>query len=319
MDSAKVLVTGASGYLGSSLSRAFRKAGFPTYGLTRDHGAARLLERDEINPVVADVRDREALREARDIGFDVIVSNTEDYGDPEGHYQAIRDMLEILTANRSGSERRKPLVMFTSGSKDYGNMDEVAGDPNLRPHTERSPVEPHPFAAARARFAQALLDAPSPDYDITVLRPALMYGHAAGLFGLLFEHAAASEDTISLKARPRTVMHGVHVDDSAAAYVLLAKLADRSMIASKSFNIANAEFETTQDIAAALAAAYGKGLRFGEPDDDYSGFSAHLLANTSQWVDSTRIRQVAGWTDVMPGLAEGMPEYRRAYEASKLN
>jgi nucleoside-diphosphate-sugar epimerase len=317
MDEQKVLVTGASGFVGSAIARAFRSAGWATYGLIQYAEAADALEQAEIIPLVADISDLTQLRDVREIGFDIIVSNTEDRADPAGHLAYVGAMLNYLTESRGAGQAKRPLVLFTSGSKDYGNMDEVHGDAALRPHTEESPIQPHPFAAARAAFAQALLVKESAPYDVVVLRPALVYGRSAGLYGLLFDLAQKSPTTIVFQARPNTIMHSVHVDDCAAAYVALATYPDRAKLVGQTFNIANAQYETTEQVATALAKVYGKQLAFTKPAEAITGFDAHLLADTSQWLSSQKVRALTGWTERMPTLSAGMAAYRLAYEAYK--
>ena len=50
--STKVLVVGASGYIGDGVARAFRRAGYRVYGLTRDSSKADYFIQNEIIPVI---------------------------------------------------------------------------------------------------------------------------------------------------------------------------------------------------------------------------------------------------------------------------
>lgn len=313
----KVLVTGAAGFLGEAIAKAFRGAGWKTYGMVRDPMAAERLSRAEIVPLIADVLDLSQFTAAREERFDVIVSTTEDRTDPEKHYAGVRQMLNHLTRSEAGANARRPLVMFTSGSKDYGDMAEGDGDAGLRPHTEESPIAPHPFAAARALISQSLLQQGGEGYDVTVVRPALLHGRASGLLRILFEFAAESRVALVLNARPNAIMHSVHVGDCAAAYVALAEHPARANIIGQAFNVAPAEYETSEQTASALAESYGLRLEFAEPIFAPATFDAHLLANTSQWVGSSKIRELTGWSESMPSFCAGISEYRMAYEASK--
>ena len=47
-----VLVTGANGYVGNAVAKAFARAGWRTYGLVRREGAVGDLARSEIQPHV---------------------------------------------------------------------------------------------------------------------------------------------------------------------------------------------------------------------------------------------------------------------------
>jgi nucleoside-diphosphate-sugar epimerase len=47
-----VLVVGAAGYIGDGVARAFRRAGYLTYGVIRDEKQREHLVRNEIIPVI---------------------------------------------------------------------------------------------------------------------------------------------------------------------------------------------------------------------------------------------------------------------------
>jgi NAD(P)-dependent dehydrogenase (short-subunit alcohol dehydrogenase family) len=133
-----VLVTGANGYVGNAVAKAFARAGWRTYGLVRREGAVGDLARSEIQPLVG-LSDGDVLDGLGDVTFDVVVSNTEDRTDPSGHLAAVRLMLDKAVA-RSEAAGRRPLVIFSSGCKDYGAMKQKHGDPALTPHTEKRPA-----------------------------------------------------------------------------------------------------------------------------------------------------------------------------------
>ena len=50
-----VLVTGANGYVGNAVAKAFSRAGWRTYGLVRREGAVGDLARSEIQPLVGPI------------------------------------------------------------------------------------------------------------------------------------------------------------------------------------------------------------------------------------------------------------------------
>ena len=56
-DRRKVLVTGANGYIGNAVARAFCAAGWKTFGLIRKREGAADLARHEIHPVVGSPTD----------------------------------------------------------------------------------------------------------------------------------------------------------------------------------------------------------------------------------------------------------------------
>ena len=313
-----VLVTGANGYVGNAVARAFTRAGWRTYGLVRREGAVGDLARKEIQPLVGP-SDAGLLDDLGDVTFDVLVSNTEDRTDPFGHLAAVRLMLD-KAVSRSEAAGHRPLVIFSSGCKDYGAMTQKHGDPALAPHTEASPLAPSAGSAvvgSRCAFGARLLDKTETPYDAVVLRPTVVYGLSSSLYGALFDLAARSRDVLTIVGDPDAVMHSCHVDDCADAYVALAGHPDRRAIANQAYNISNQRYETAREIGEALARSYGLDLTFEVPDRDFKYGDVNWLFNYWQWVSSDKIRAATGWHERRATFADGIDQYRLAYEASR--
>lgn len=312
-----VLVTGANGYVGSAVARAFCDAGWRTFGLIRRGGGADDLARGEIRPIVGTPADPSFLTDIEEEPFDAVVSNTEDRSDPAGHLEKVRSLLEEV-GGRAARDGIRPLVLFTSGCKDYGKMEEKHGDPGLRPHTELSPLAPPAPLEPRSSFGASLLAQANASYDATVLRPTIVYGHSSSMYGALFALAAKSAGVLRMVGDPDAVMHSVHVDDCARAYVALAEHDARDEVAGNAFNVANARYETAREIGEALARSYELRLEFASAEgEDTSMLSVHGLANFWQWVGSDKLRGIAGWRERKPSFVDGMDQYRLAYEADE--
>ena len=309
-----VLVTGANGYIGNAVAKAFARAGWRTYGLVRREDATGDLARSEIQPVVG-TADVATLNGVGDVTFDVVVSNTEDRTDPSGHLAAVRMMLDEAVV-RSKAAGRRPLVMFSSGCKDYGAMARKHGDPALAPHTEEDPLAPSDFLIPRCAFGARLLDKAETPFDAVVLRPTIVYGLSSSYYGALFDLAAKSRDVLTIVGDPDAVMHSCHVDDCADAYVALAEHPDRNAIANEAYNISNQHYETAREIGEALARSYGLDLAFEAPGHEYANGDVNRLFNFWQWVGSDKIRAVTGWHEKRAAFADGIDQYRAAFEAN---
>lgn len=194
-------------------------------------------------------------------------------------------------------------------------MAENDGDQGLAPHTETSPINPPDFLVARAVFGQTLLEKSHEFYDVTVLRPTNVYGHTSSQYGLLFDLAAESETVLRIFGQLNAIMHALHVDDCGEAYIMLAEHW-RDAVAGEAFNISNARYDTARGIGEAVARSYGLALEFEPAPADLSLWSAHGLANFSQWVSSEKLRALTGWRERRPTFPEGVEEYRLAYEAA---
>ncbi|KAI1855994.1 hypothetical protein JX265_011891 [Neoarthrinium moseri] len=320
-----VLVTGANGYIGSAVCRAFVRAGWQVFGLVRRLDAAGGLEADEITPIVGSLSDLSFLDSLFDHTktFEVIVGCTEppDYA---SHFHEAMAMFRRV-AEVSNSSHVRPLVLWTSGCKDYGTT-AVDGDPDLGPHTEVSPLNTPAVLSARATYSLKVLEQ-TDLFDATVLRPTNVFGYSSSYYGVIFEYAAkvVANGAKSLRIAdvdPRSIMHAMHVDDCAEAYVALAEHGDRAAVFGQCFNISASEYETAEAVAEALAREYGlsSGAEFvaGSENSGNPSMAPALLPllGFSQWVGSDKIRDVTGWTDRRPLFSQNLSVYRRSYEAA---
>jgi len=311
-----VLVTGANGYIGNAVAKAFSHAGWKVYGQVRRQEVAGELAQHEIFPLIGSPEDLSFLAQANNVAFDVLVACTESAQDPAGHLAKVRTMMDTVVAQSEAAGVR-PLVMFSSGCKDYGAMSEKEGDTGLKPHTEESPLNPPAVLIPRCELGTNLLDKRKTPYDAIVLRPTIVYGYSSSYYGALFDFAAGSKEVLRLEADPAAVMHSCHVDDCAEAYVLLAGHPDRSQVVNQAFNISGEHYETAREIGEALARSYGIELEFTAPEGPAEHYfnSVHGLANFSQWVGSDKIRNLLGWKTRRASFVQGLEQYRLAYEA----
>lgn len=218
----------------------------------------------------------------------------------------------------------RTLVLFSSGCKDYG-MTGKHGDANLAPHTESSPLNAVPFLQARTKSAAGLLeDAKNGNlpFDVVVLRPTNVYGYSSSFYGYFFAWAdKAKKDgnkALRVAADPNTIMHSVHVDDCAQAYVSLAEHSIRDEIKSQAFNISNARYETLREVCEALAKSYGLSLEYEKPRpyEDMVLGTIEAIIQYSQWVSSDKIRRLTGWKEQRAYFTAGIAQYRMSFEAA---
>ena len=315
-----VLVTGANGYIGNVVARAFVRAGWITYGLVRKAEARTALNAKEIISVLGSASDKEfveKLASQTKIGpFDVIVSCTEQILDYVPHYNDTVALLRNI-AKSSNDQGTRPLVIFTSGCKDYGTTG-LHGSEGLSPHTEESPLNPPQFAIDRAAHAIKIFNH-TDLFDAVVVRPTIVYGRSSSFYGPIFDVAAkaAEKGTLAISADPNSIMHGTHVDDCAEAYVAIAE-ANRDLVKGQCYNISSHRYETLTEVARDLAVLYGirSPIRF-VPEPKKSGIDVvQMLFGFSQWASSEKLRQDVGWKYRRLLFSEGLRTYKKAYEAA---
>lgn len=346
-----VFVTGANGYIGSAVCRAFARAGWRVYGLIRRPSSAPALALAEVTPVLGDLDSDLAWVDdllAREPRLDVLVNCVESFPDYDALYERVINVLLRLARGgaadsntKQAASAKKPLLLWTSGCKDYGlgGLDGV----DVVPHTEETPLNPpaEPIRQ-RAETSQRIFEH-AELLDAVLLRPTSVYGYSSSYYAALMDYAREqSEQNKSRSGEtrenvlrfpgvdPRVPMHAMHVDDCAESYVALAEHADRAAVAGQVFNQSGYRYETGREVGEALARAYGftGGASFatvgsdGElvPETEPHDWFPNIVGFTfkfPQWVASDKIRRLTGWTDRRALFTEDVETYRRSYEAEK--
>ena len=247
----------------------------------------------------------------------MIISCTEQILDYVPHFEDTVALLRNLAKGSQDQGGVRPLVMFTSGCKDYGTTG-LHGSEGLAPHTEKSSLNPPPFAIGRASHAVQIFDH-TDFFDAVVLRPTTVYGLSSSFYGPIFDIAAkaAEKGVLELHADPNSIMHGTHVDDCADAYVAIAE-ADRDVVKGQCYNISSHRYETLDEVAQALVRDYDirDGVKY-LPAPAKSGIDVvQMLFGFSQWVGSEKVRRDVGWRDRRMLFSEAVHVYRKAYEAA---
>ncbi|KAF7594208.1 hypothetical protein BBP40_009912 [Aspergillus hancockii] len=319
-----VLVTGANGYIGNAVARAFVRAGWITYGLVRSKTAATSLAVEEIIPIIGsidDIASHERIRNDLPPTLDAIISTTENINDYIPHYSNTVQLLKSLST-ASTTNGVCPVVIFSSGCKDYGIGPHYDGDAGLVPHTEESPLNPPDLLAARSHYSLKIFDHKDV-FSPVVVRPTNVYGRSASYYRGFFEVAAecaSSKRPLLLPVSPSAICHALHVDDCGDAYVAIAAHPRREEVEGQVFNISSQRYETIDKIAKALLVEYGitAGLKYVDPESLAPAENPWppALIDFPQWTGSQKLRAVTGWRDVRPLFTEALHTYRIAYEAA---
>jgi nucleoside-diphosphate-sugar epimerase len=178
----KIFLTGATGYIGSSVLETFMRAGHDVTALVRDPGKAEVVARRGVHPVIGDL-DRPASYADAAERSDVIVHTALD-GSARGQKidrQAVDTFLAVAT-NRAAAGRPAAFV-YTSGVW-------VLGD-TTAPVAEDAPLRPTPLVAWRPEHERLVLEAGRTGTPRTaVVRPGIVYGGTRGIIADLLKDAA---------------------------------------------------------------------------------------------------------------------------------
>jgi nucleoside-diphosphate-sugar epimerase len=208
-----IFVTGSTGYIGSAVAAAFRRAGHRVFGLVRSSEKARALAQEEIVPVLGDLAAPESfLAVAR--GCDVFVHCASEYSSAT----VARDRAAIDTffaaAARCQCAAGTDLHVGRLGVRRHRR-------PNSRRRPRRSTLSiSRAGGSSMSRWSSRRRVA---SCGRIVLRPGCVYGGSGGLTVPWFASAVAGE--VEMVGDGSNCWSTVHVDDVAEAYVLAAERA----------------------------------------------------------------------------------------------
>jgi UDP-glucose 4-epimerase len=285
----RVLLTGASGFVGGYLAPAMVEAGHEVFAAVRDLGSYYALA--GVKPVKLDLSASPAsasLPEVEAIAHfaQANVSFPDDaltlYGVNTGSTLELLDL-----ARRTGAER----FLYASSASVYGFGEE--------PFTEIDPVSAHDFYAATKLHGEQLTGAYSRFFHTAVFRFVAPYGpgqRGRMIPGVIARVREGRPVTLNDGGRPR--MNPVYVGDAVEAVVAALEL-DRSVVV----NVAGDEVVGIQEIATLAGEALGR-----EPVFEDGGAAAGDLV-----ADTAHFHELFG-LDALVSPAEGI---RRMVEAEQ--
>ena len=230
----KILVTGATGFIGAAVARRLSQQGHQVLALSRSDAAAAKLRAAGLTPVAGDFANPASLA-APAAQVDAIVS-TASIGQVEGSPDAFaKDRDAVAAMTRALGDSGKPLI-FTSGSAIFGVFTKGEASSTIFDEDHPAPLPASVFAPPQAEVPPPFIGAfggamaPRAETETAVLRaggvrgivirPGLVYGHGGGydlpnLIALARKHGTAPH------LGAGAVRQGyVHIDDLVELYVL---------------------------------------------------------------------------------------------------
>ena len=289
----RILVIGATGYIGGSVAARLLSAGHEVVGLARSTEKAARLRELGVEPVTAGLAYLATIADAAK-GADAAINVAD--ADNSFVVHALLDALE-------GSQKR---FIHTSGSSVVA--DRACGEESAAIFNEDTPVEPLPERLLRVAVDRMLLASTQRGVQGVVIRPALVYGRGHGLnphslqipqlIGLARQHGVARH-----VGRGLNIWSHVFIDDLADLYLAALSQAPAGSL----FYAENGEASWKS-----MASAVGRMLGLGPRTEDWPveealaawGASAITSYGSNSRVRSLKARRMLGWDPKGPALLD---------------
>lgn len=311
----RVLVTGATGIVGSSLCQALLSRGASVVAFVLDDDpqsrfyTSRTYERcSVVRGDLAQISDCMRAINLHDcevvfhLGAQTIVGT------------ALRDPLECFESNIRGTynlleaaRRLQPLVkafVLASSDKAYG-------DSPVLPYTENMPLNGrHPYDVSKS-CADLVAATYHHSYGlpVTIARCGNIFGAGDLNWSRIVPgtiRSLARGERPVLRSDGGPTRDYIYVDDVVAAYISLAEASDRPDVVGEAFNFAPQSRVTVRDMVAAIARAMNVSA-------DPIVLNAATMEIRDQTLDATKARERLGWSaawSLQDGLRETVAWYR---------
>jgi nucleoside-diphosphate-sugar epimerase len=312
----KILVTGATGFIGGAVARKLSQQGHEVVALSRSGAAAAKLQAAGLTPIAGNFANPASLA-APAAQVDAVVS-TASIGQVEGTPESFakdRDAVAVMT--KALGESGKPLI-FTSGSAIFAVFTKGEASPTIFDEDHPVPLPASVFAPPEAEIPQPFIDAfgaamaPRAETETAVrkasgvrgiaIRPGLVYGEGKGydlpnLIALAKTHRAAPHLGVG------GVRQGyVHIDDLVELYVrALERAPAGTMLHAVTAEIA------LGDLAAAVSRLVGAGGRTEALSlmEMYTrGGAGGVSLSVNKRLASEKTRKVLDWTPTQHDILE---------------
>ncbi|PZF32010.1 NAD(P)-dependent oxidoreductase [Curtobacterium sp. MCPF17_051] len=323
----KVLVTGASGFLGQATAAAVRDAGHEVRTFQRRPSGV-----SGVQDVAGTMTDDAAIARAVD-GVEAVVhlaAKVSLAGDPADFARVnVEGTRSLLGAARAAGVGR--FVFVSSPSVAHTGSSLVGAD--------AGPAEPSrargDYARTKAAAELLALDADAPDFAVVAVRPHLVWGPGdTQLVGRIVERARAGR--LPLLDSGAALIDTLYVDNAATAMVAALEHVTDDGVHGNAYVVTNGEPRPVADLLAGICTASGVRppqwhvpavvaraagsvveavwrVRPGEDEPPMTRFLAEQLS-TAHWFDQRRTRRDLRWTPSV-SIDEGLERLAAATAA----
>ena len=302
MTGKRVLVTGATGFVGGAVTRALTRSGHQVTALVRDAGGPGARE---LAGAGVEVRAGDMLRPetytALVAGADAVVHAAQVRPGRRisaGQLAAMRHADQVMTgalaaACRAGGAR----LLYTSGAYVYGDH----GD---RWITESTPQNPVPLGAMHHAGAALVREHAADGLDAVVVHCGFAYGPGGNFRTAFLDQPRTG--ALRHIGGGRNYWSCIHLDDLAAGYVAALE----NGASGSSYNLADDEPLPLAEFTARVARLIGARRTGAMPKPLAAAALGGAVADSltvSYRVSNRRAKDELGWSPKHPSTADGLP------------
>src|SRR6266436_7361104 len=250
-----IVVTGATGFLGSALVTELIRQKQPLRSLARDEQRARAQFGDTVTVIAGDINDEEQVRRAVDgatIIYHLVGRLYHPSTPPELYYRThVEGTRILLNACKGQSQLQRIVHCSTTG---------VHGETGRTPAAEDAPFAPtNPYEVTKLEAELLALRAcQEQGLPVSVARPGLVYG--PGDLHLLGFFSSIQKGLFRVIDGGKALLHPIYIDDMTAAFLLCA---EQPEAIGRSYNIAGESPVTIRELATAVAHSLNRELPVG--------------------------------------------------------
>ncbi|KAF3920200.1 hypothetical protein AA313_de0205724 [Arthrobotrys entomopaga] len=308
----RVLLFGATGFIGSSVAAALRRRGHTVYAVARSEEKSIELSKLELIPILGDASQPESWVPVLD-RIDVVIDSSPSYGGiSEGILKAIKESPRVTSARKFDP---KLGLIYVSGVWVHGDSQEVVSD--REPTGQHVARKPAALVGWRPAFEDSILE--SRDVlDVAVIRAGVLFGGSGSLFQVWWKpivealKANKAGESVTINGKDDTILALIHKDDYAEVILnAVEKFEVVSQIHYPVFSVAGGH-ETLGTVTRAAAKVVGLTgeVKFQTPAaDDYFGGAM----STSILLDTSRAEQYLDFTPKHTSLSKNAEIYVKAY------
>ncbi|MBX9897594.1 MAG: NAD-dependent epimerase/dehydratase family protein [Qipengyuania sp.] len=296
----KILVIGATGYVGSHIAQRMARAGHEVSGIARSASGAARVTGLGAHPVIGDLTDLATLDQAIS-DSEAVVYAAQLLLEPE------HDTLAALVERLAGSGKS---LVFTSGTGVVSQKTD--GDWSEASFAEDDDFVPSKWLARRVETETLVRSAVDRGVRAMVVRPPMIWGNGGcGLIEAFYASAARTGEVCYL-GRGLNLYSNVHVEDLAEVYALAIERGTPGAL----YHCVAGEVahRTLAERVAQRLGCPARSVGFEEAAEIWGKFLALIIMSTCSRTRSPRARSELGWTprhlDMLSDVAH--PAYRAA-------